>query len=473
VLQKLRETLTLVLIGVLPFHAFLVTVLTRVIAGPGHAPIMWLALWKEALIMIILLIAAIEILRSMRKHNFQIDWIDGIVLAIGNLALVVSAVQTPSLAAFAFGAKYDLLPLASFLLLRRVPWSEIFRARAARIVLIVGGVLAIYSIDSFFLPQKFFTWLGYSPLHSLYIPDGPVAAFQQIGGTALRRVQATLSGPNQFGLWLLLPWSIALAELFAPRTETASFLDRTLHFFHRRKNERALIVTPYLLLLIAALALTFSRAAWIAAVLIGGIVLVRAFPLHVVHSVGKRAAMFGLGLILFLAILSPAVLLRLSSTRDHIRRPIQAMETMLAHPWGLGLAAAGPAANHLHDACVYLEKGSDASWARRYPGLCVFVGEKQMQPARSPCDCPLIPENWYLQIGVELGVLGFVLFLALTILLFQRLFAAYGVSSLHAATALTFLGVSIAALFLHAWEDAAVAMTVWILVAAALETRSN
>jgi hypothetical protein len=39
---------------------------------------------------------------------------------------------------------------------------------------------------------------------------------------------------------------------------------------------------------------------------------------------------------------------------------------------------------------------------------------------------------------------------------------------LRVAGSLAFLGISIAAIFLHAWEDSAVAWTVWLLVAVAL-----
>jgi hypothetical protein len=39
---------------------------------------------------------------------------------------------------------------------------------------------------------------------------------------------------------------------------------------------------------------------------------------------------------------------------------------------------------------------------------------------------------------------------------------------IHHSSFLIFLGISIAALFLHAWEDSAVAYTVWILLAVVL-----
>ena len=61
-LQTFRERLTLILLVLLPFHAFLVTILTRMIAGPDQAPLQWLALWKEAVLGLVLLLAFFEIL---------------------------------------------------------------------------------------------------------------------------------------------------------------------------------------------------------------------------------------------------------------------------------------------------------------------------------------------------------------------------------------------------------------------------
>ena len=87
----------------------------------------------------------------------------------------------------------------------------------------------------------------------------------------------------------------------------------------------------------------------------------------------------------------------------------------------------------------------------------------------------MLPENWYLQIGVELGILGFILYVLLIVLLLKRLavsgerLAGSPAASHYALIAfLVFLGVSIGALFLHAWEDTAVAYTLWILIAGIL-----
>jgi len=143
---------------------------------------------------------------------------------------------------------------------------------------------------------------------------------------------------------------------------------------------------------------------------------------------------------------------------------VEAAKVMVANPFGLGLGSAGPASNRVSDACVYLPEDGDASWAADRPDLCVFLGEKQVQPDDRECSCPFLPENWYLQIGVELGIMGFALFI-LIIFFVIRMLRQSKDYSLGEGVLLGFVGISIAALFLHAWEDSAVAYTLWVLAA--------
>jgi len=435
-LRYMSESLALFLIALLPFHAFFVTVGTRLLLGQGHAPLPILATWKEVVLGVVIALSVIEIVRKLSTFNFQFstDILDWLVLGLVGLGLMIPSSN------FVFGFKYTLFPLCLFLILRRVSWSEEFVQRVWKVILVVGGVIAGYGIFTFFLPLEFFTWLGYSDLHSLYLPDGPLAAFQQIGGTSIRRIQSTMSGPNQFGVWLLIPWSIAV--------------QRVMNFVVRRAHHDTF---PYMLLTLVSIALflTFSRAAWIGAI---GILVVAVWRYL---SWKRRTILFFVSctLLVLFGLIAQDVLLRAASTRGHLEKPLAAIQTIIAHPFGLGLGAAGPASNRVSDACVYLESGADASWAKDRQNLCVFSGDTQVQPTNRLCNCSFLPEDWYLQIGVELGVIGFILFLTLVILIILRT---------QEQVRLMFLGISIAALFLHAWEDSATTYTAWMLLISAL-----
>ncbi len=462
-MSRLRESLTLVLITLLPFHALLVTVGTKMLVGPGHAPMTMLAGWKEGLLAVILLIAALEFLR---KPSFKIDLIDGLIIALLALAFIIPSTN------FLFGFKYDFIPLVAFLILRRVAWSDWFWMRAESALLFVGGIVAAYGILTFFLPDSFFAFLGYSDAHSLYLPDRPLAAFQQISGSSIRRIQSTFSGPNQFGIWLLIPLAIVasygLRVMRNPKPET--------------RNSKLFQMLVVCGLMLVALFLSFSRSAWIATFVLACVTASSLVPRRIFPQMltGILAIVMIVGVAL--SVLAPAVFVRKISLIGHIERPIQAMQLIMQNPLGMGLGSAGPASNRTHEPCVHLERGADPSWAKSNPSLCVFVGKTQVQPADHVCSCPVLPENWYLQVGVEMGVLGFLLYGGLIFLILRRLAVISGkrkeesdknIFHFPLSTFLFFLGISIAALFLHAWEDSAVAYTAWVVVAVALTKKAG
>ncbi len=471
--QRLREWLSILLLVLLPWHALLITVATKLIQGPGQPPMAELAVWKEAILGIMLLLAVGEILLKNSKfeiRNSKFDLLDGLILLIILLGIGVSLrASNFEFRAFLLGIKYDFVPLIAFLVLRRVSWSEKFLRRAVMGLHISGGLVALYGLLTAFLPQGFFVALGYSDLHSLYVPGRPIAAFQLIGETMIRRVQSGMSGPNQLGLWLLLPLSLGLV----------SWWERMKREDRNEKTEgrwSVVLLTALCLLLSLVLVLTFSRSAWIAAAVIVSTFFIGVLPRRSLKKVVPAVGLLAVTGLLTTWLVAPSIIARVTSSRGHIEKPLEAIALMREHPLGMGLGTAGPASNRLSEPCVFLQKGDDASWAQAHPDLCVYVGETQVQPLGETCDCPLLTENWYLQLGVEMGWMGLMLSVALTIMVLLKLRSAKGQGpSAKEGTAslilmngvfLEFLGVSIAGLFLHAWEDAAVAFTIWILVAA-------
>ncbi|MDD5055803.1 MAG: hypothetical protein PHZ00_06075 [Candidatus Peribacteraceae bacterium] len=467
-LSTLRQRLAVSLIILLPFHAFLVTVLTKIIAGSGHAPLGWLAIWKEALLAVILFVALIEIIRQITTHysllttrqSLIFDALDCVIILSVFLGFFVSIFNFQfSIFNFAYGVKYDFLPLVAFLILRRVPWSAQFFNLVLRSILIVGSIVAGYGIITAFLPAGFFSWLGYSPIHSLYFSDGPIAAFQFIGNTGVRRIQSVMSGPNQLGLWLLIPLSVWLVQIRSWKVSGFWFLVSGL-------------------MLGVGLLLTFSRSAWIGAFVMTMVAIAMAIPTHlrkkIIGTSISLALLVGIGLI----VAFPSVFGRLGSTRGHWERPMEAVRIMIDHPFGLGLGTAGPASNRGTDTCVHLRPQDDPAWAKPITNLCVFLGKVQVQPTDRACNCPLLTENWYLQWGVEMGVIGFALSLVLIFFVLRKLIMdngkwiivgkdrqALSIINYQLSISLVYIGLSLAALFLHAWEDAAVAYTVWMMVA--------
>src|SRR3989338_3483890 len=116
-IARFRETLTLALIALLPFHALLVTVGTQIARGPGHAPWGMLAVWKEGLLALILLLALIEMAKKIRTA-ITIDSTDLLIAALLIIAIAVSLYRPwETRADFFFGFKYDFIPLIAFIIL--------------------------------------------------------------------------------------------------------------------------------------------------------------------------------------------------------------------------------------------------------------------------------------------------------------------------------------------------------------------
>lgn len=489
-LKRIRELLTVILLVCLPLHALLVTVGTKIILGPGFAPLPMLAFWKEGILGLILVIAFCEIIHGLitRKTSLKFDVLDLCILGLIVLSIAVTAFHWPvSIGRLALGIKYDFVPLVAFIVLRRVSWSDWFGLAIQLYVLVIGGLIALYGLATLILPDSFFRFLGYSDAHSLYIVNKPLSAFQQIAESGVRRIQSTFSGPNQLGLWLLLPWSFGVAW-FVDRVLVTrySLLDRIKQFF-RRNEQRATsnVLRPFLFLLLigSALFFSFSRSAWIGGFVIVVAVAAMSIPRKILWKVSAiaGASLIVLGIVVTLAF--PKVFFRLSSSRGHIEHPIEAWHRMWASPLGEGLGVVGPASARGSDTCVMLRPQDDPSWAKSSPHLCIFLGDRQVQPEPTAytCKCPWHPENWYLQIGVELGVIGFVLFILLIVLILRRFNAerraqnaelSASLCTLHSALGLAFLGVSMGALFLHAWEDAAVAYSIWVILSTVLPAKA-
>lgn len=457
-MRIIRERLTLLLIALLPLHAFLVTVGTKLIAGPDNAPLPWLALWKEGLLGLILLLSLYEVLTS-HVSRLKADTLDYLILVLIALGLITSVAMGTPRTNILLGFRYDFIPLIAFLILRRVDWSDTFKEQAMKLLIITGTVIAALGLISFFLPQSVFRTLGYADLHSLYQANGPLAPFQQIGSLGLRRIQSTMSGPNQLGIWLLLP----LAALIVEKSK------------FKIQNSKIIWLLAFGICLLA-LALTFSRSAWLGAAVMAIALLWMSVP----RAAFWRMATAGSLLLVLLGItvttLAPGIILRATSNEGHIQKPLEAIQLMINHPFGMGLGSAGPASNRASDTCVELPAGADWSWAQPHPALCVFVGGIQVQPPEA-CTCPVLTENWYLQLGVEMGWMGMLLFLGIVGVILERIQARSGERVAGSSTSqlianhyllLALLGISTAALTLHAWEDSAVAYTAWILLAVVL-----
>ena len=369
-LLHFRQRLVFILLIFLPFHALIVTVVTKGILDISTHPLLAISLWKEGLIDIILTCILTELVfkKEQRSVLFHYDIIDALILFTTLLGIVTSMVCNVPLKQALLGFRYDFIPLLCFMIFRKARWQKEFIDTIETILLVVGLILIVYGLITLMLPMSFFRMLGYSDLHSLYDPNGALSPFQAIEGSSWHRLQSAMSGPNQLGTYLLISWSIALLK--------------------SRDGQMSWGFFGAITMIGLGILLTFSRAAWIAAIIIAFVTFCRSRK-HVY-------AFFGIALsgIILITLLFPQSILRSASTSDHLRKPVEALQSIVKHPWGQGLGSAGPASNAVSDTCVMLPSGADPSWAMAHPQLCVFVDAMQVQPRDRACSCPTLTENW-------------------------------------------------------------------------------
>ncbi len=286
-----------------------------------------------------------------------------------------------------------------------------------RIVIVTGYVLAVIAIVQTFLPPTLLTSVGYENIGQ-EIPGLPpaVTTLGEVGDFI--RPQATLRGPNPLGAYLVLPICLLIWKILS----------------ERRKD-----LTPYgaLMGMLMALALTFSRSAWLACFI--GTILVLVF-MYRTQLKKVHIAWYVAGAAVFVCMLLAAlnnktfrvVVLRedfSSSVResDDVRTSLlnKGVADVARHPLGRGPGNAGPTSVLDND------------------------------------DVGRISENYYLQVAQETGWLGLALFICINALLAVKLWLARHKPYALVALA-TLIGLGVANMTLHTWSDDAVSIVWWV-----------
>lgn len=405
-IEKFAFIILAALLFLLPLHAFATVFLNY---GVGLADVLGsaaiISMWKEFLIALLTVLLAAKFITE-RKFP-KLDALDSLILiymAFGVLHALIVKVPTGQ---FVWGARYDYVFLWVFLLVRHIGFSReqvnfLFKTT------LLGGVLSLilgYLIH-FVLGPENLTALGFRNDWSTWYPGQSLAFCQKIENQELCRMSGTFAGPNQLGAYMVL---------FLP-----------LIYMWRRKLKK--INTVVLLLAsLFALYLTYSRGAYIGAAVAFATLMVCELKLFKKYWKYFSYGIFALvlfGGILLISGALPDELLRPESTGEHFAAWTEGINQMLAHPLGLGLGSAGPASYRT--------------------------------------TTPIIPESWYLQVGIELGFIGLALFIAVLTSLAKKLYKA------NTAILAGFLGILAISFFLHTLEDSAVSLTLFAIIGLAL-----
>lgn len=418
------------IIALIPFHAFL-TIWASTLLGHYTA----LRLWKEVL-MVMLAPCAILIVwrdtqlrRELRKDLlFRLFW--GYIwlhILLGVIAVVQHQVNLEALGyALIINLRLPFFFMLTWIFASQSIW---LRTHVRKIVVIPGLIVVVFGLmQAFVLPVNTLSHFGYS--------NATIPAFQTVDqNLSFVRIQSTLRGSNPLGAYLVLLIAVLVGIAVYAKKKDA--------------NRARLAYGILLIMTLAALYYTYSRSAYIGA---GLAVMVIGWRMLKT----RQLRLWALGLAICLTILGGGAVLLLrhnttfentffhtdqhslsSKSSNQVRASAleDGLHDVLHEPLGRGPGTAGPASVH------------------------------NDHPAR-------IAEDYYLQIGQEVGWVGLYLFLAIIVILGRRLWSLRD-DWLASALLASLIGISFINILSHAWADDTLAFLWWGLAGIATHRNEN
>jgi hypothetical protein len=424
----------IILILLLPFQGFLLAKLWA--WGVPTSIVRHLGAWKEALAVGVILAGIRNYLATGRRADLLDRLALGFVAIVGvyliaGTALVPSAPSSLSVRMLAFrqDAGFVLVLLGA----RHAPLPRDFLDRAGRVALaaatVVASVCVFETLDSsawnhFVVNTIRYTQYEVGILHATPPNFYDIRVYGTIGGGQIVRAGSVFLSALTCGFYLVLGFALGLER--AARGRSSPWL------------------VPALVVIGAGILLTQTRSAIVAALIVALIAFQPAAGRKRQWRTQLAILMAGLALLAVPAALSTGLARRVAgatnnsdqSSAGHVSAFWSGVHSIEANPLGLGL-------------------GTSAGVGQRFAAQDSEV---------------VIPENDYLEVGIELGVVPMLLFAVLTVALVLNLRAAARrrpdavIAGAWAAAA----GLAVAAWFLQTWLDFSVAWTVWGLAGAAL-----
>jgi hypothetical protein len=421
----------LVLVAGLPFQGLVLAQLYR--WGVPGAIVRPLGSWKEALGLGVVIAGV----RGYHAGRQRLDALDGLGLAY--VAIVGAYALAPTF--FAPGAPIDtstrslaFRASAGFVILllaaRHAHLPDDFADRLARVVMVVGCIVAAVCLYEYFFSAAWNRWvvekvqyLRYQVqvLHTTPFSAGDIRRYSVIGGHRVLRTGSVFLDPTSCGFALVLPFAVAI---------------------ERRMRTAMSGAIAAIVLIATGLLLTETRAA-----LLGALVVALLAIRPAAGRTVDRRLQYTFVLLAGMAIIVPA------ATAIGLAQRVTATST----------SADPSSVDHAHSFWT----GLDAVETRPLGhGLGTSAGVGQRSDSRQAT----IGESSYLQVGIETGAGAMAVFVALTLAVTGRLRRLSRRTSDVAISAAFGAGVGLAlgAFFLQTWNDFSVAWTFWALAGAAI-----
>ncbi|MBU2595299.1 O-antigen ligase family protein [Patescibacteria group bacterium] len=432
----------LIFLFLLPLNAFIITYAKHLFDLDSTQRLI-LTLWKEWVVITLLIWAVWQFIKTPKHKNIktiQLFWFDYLIFGLFLLALltIIWGVKDPK--TILFGLRYDFEFFAIYFIGRILRPNPRQLKIAFLTILSSSLIVVIFAIlQATLFPWDFLNRFGYTYAFE-WTPWADLQSSQIVGETReFSRIISTLSGPNQLSSYLVLISVFLLSIiLFAKKIifkAGAGF---------------------YFLIILLPLYRTYSRSAWLglcSAILVLMIyLLIRIFSKK--QPAPKSNFLLSFAVIFFIVLtaitafiylnsinsdLISKMILRGFSTSNHQEALKRGVELVKDHPLGLGIGSAGPA----------------SQW-----GLGL--------------ENSVITESSFLQIGVEMGVLGLIGFLVIIIALIIKTFREILKQKeeifkiLLLGSTLGLIALSTNALFLHSFADTATSFTLFALIGISL-----
>ncbi len=417
-----------VLLFMLPLHAFLVTVLKCKFSIDTDI----LRFWKEGLILFLLIVTFFT---QYKKNSWSLSKLyhKNTLLGLTTAFIICSALYMyfpffELKAASVLGFRYDVFFLFALLIGLYLPNGEQdIRFYMKTLFLSTFGILII------FLPWFLFgniestvDLFWYGSQASTYTANACLSFAQNVeGGHA--RFQATFGWPIRMSVFFTLVWSLFMGYILS-----------ATRFFQKQKY---MMITIFWVLLLTAIVFSYSKTSMLWVVFAACMFSYFSYSYIYRKKITRKmyaiwAAILALPIVWVMA-LKWEMFLHLGSMVNRLENLGRSAEMFFYNPMGYGLGIAGPASQ--------IGKSIESA------GWTILATSNVLTIHR------FLPENWYVQILLEQGIIGFSIFVGLIIFIGYRLveriklhrdFVSVGIAT--AYFALCFM-----ALFTHAFEEAA------------------
>lgn len=424
--QKIPFYLFAVLIILLPLQAFLIT-WVRHIFNLSANQIFFISLWKEYIFLVLAVIAGIKVFTQKKSLNLIL--LDKAIILFSILGVLYFFIFSGSIIQKISGLRYDFEFLGIYFLARILLINLKQFKTLLMLFLGISVPVTIFGLLQInYLPPSFLTNFGYSINLDKYVESGIISTYEAVNPSlpSTYRIQSTFPGALQFSSYLVLTISIV----------------SSLVLFLKDKMKKSLFAVLGLISLIALFS-THTRSAWVG-IIFGLFIISFFFVRKKIYVVLPTLLIILTGTVLIFSFFKvpqfQTIILHgevrdnalFGSTQAHQEALTNSINVIYKNPLGKGLGTAGPASKVATNT--------------------------------------IIPENSYLQLIIELGFLGFLIFISVIILLFKKLYDVFNsindsflrAVSLGLIGALT--GISISAMFLHTWTDTATIYPLFIFV---------